>query len=234
MSSAVTPIRDEQPVTVRPPLEELALVAERFETAPASAVVAWAWDRFDGDVVLTASFQDCVLIDIASKVAPDIEVVFLDTQYHFAETLWYVDQIRERYDLNLRIVHPRIEPDNLWQRDTEACCAARKVAPLAEALVGRRAWATGLRRAETLERAETPVVSWDGQRGIVKINPIATWTDLDVEGYIKDHELPVHPLAGRGYPSIGCWPCTQPVASGEDPRAGRWNGMDKTECGLHT
>lgn len=214
-------------------LAELAAVSARLEASPAGAAVAWAVERFGAGVVLAANFQDCVLIDIAASVAPGIEVVFLDTQYHFAETLWYVEQVRKRYDLNLTVMTPTVEPDDLWQRDVEGCCGIRKVEPLARALSGKGAWITGLRRVDAPTRANAPVVSWDLARNMVKVNPLATWTDADMAGYAADHALPVHPLAERGFPSIGCWPCTRPVAPGEDPRAGRWSGSSKTECGLH-
>jgi len=216
-------------------LAELAAISTRLEHAPAGAAVRWAHERFGHGLVIAGSFQDAVLIDVAEKVVPGIEVVFLDTQYHFAETLWFVDEVRRRYDLNLRIVRPRtdVRPDNLWQADVEGCCAIRKVEPLARALKGKAAWITGLRRADAPTRAEAPVVSWDLARNMVKVNPLVTWSDDDLAGYIADHDLPVHPLTERGYPSVGCWPCTRPVAPGEDPRAGRWAGRDKTECGLH-
>jgi phosphoadenosine phosphosulfate reductase len=217
-----------------PDLAELADVSASLESAPASAVVRWARDQYGDDLVLAASFQDCVLIDIAAQVAPEIEVVFLDTQYHFAETLWYVDEVRRRYDLNLRVMQPEIPPDNRWQQDPDGCCALRKVETLGRALEGKAAWMTGLRRVETSTRANAPVVSYDIGRGLVKVNPIATWSDHDVEGYVRDRGLPAHPLADRGYRSIGCWPCSRPVGNGEDARTGRWAGTDKIECGLHT
>ncbi len=183
--------------------------------------------------MLAASFQDCVLIDIATQVVPEMEVVFLDTQYHFAETLWYVEQVRERYDLNLRVISPQIAPDNLWQIDPDECCAMRKVEPLARALEGKSAWLTGLRRDEAPTRANAPIVGFDIGRGIVKVNPIANWTHDEIDGYVADRGLPVHPLRDKGYPSIGCWPCTNPVKDGDDPRAGRWTNSGKLECGLH-
>lgn len=216
-----------------PDLAELAEVARALEHRPATAAIEWAWDRFGPDVVLAASFQDCVLIDLAAQVVPELEVVFLDTGYHFAETLWYVEQVRRRYDLHLTVVGPDVPADDRWLTDPDACCEARKVAPLARALAGKRAWMTGLRRDDAPSRATTPVVSFDITRGLVKVNPIATWTDADVAGYARDRDLPVHPLADRGYASIGCWPCTRPVTDGDDPRAGRWAGTDKIECGLH-
>ena len=135
--------------------------------------------------------------------------------------------------MNLTVMHPAVEVGDLWQLDVDSCCGARKVEPLARALEGRAAWMTAVRRVEAPTRATTPIVSLDVGRGLVKVNPIATWTDEQVAAYIADHDLPVHPLVDRGYPSIGCWPCTRPVAPGEDPRAGRWSGQSKTECGLH-
>jgi phosphoadenosine phosphosulfate reductase len=218
---------------VVPDLAELAEVSASLETRSAGAAVRWAHERFGDDLVLAASFQDAVLIDVAVKVAPRIEVIFLDTQYHFAETLWYVEELRRRYDLNLRVLEPLVEPDNRWRTDVEGCCGVRKVEPLARALAGRAAWITGLRRADAPTRANAPIVSWDLARSMVKVNPLASWTDADMAGYVADHELPGNPLSERGYPSIGCWPCTRPVMPGEDPRSGRWSGKDKTECGLH-
>jgi phosphoadenosine phosphosulfate reductase len=222
-----------QQLSVVPDLAELATVSRELESKPATSAIEWAWDRFGPDVVLAASFQDCVLISLAAQVAPGIEVAFLDTGYHFAETLWYVDQVRARFGLNLSVIKPEVPLDDLWLTDPDACCAARKVEPLARALSGKAAWMSGLRRDEAPSRANSPIVSYDVGRGLVKVNPIANWTDLDVAGYIHDHELPVHPLADRGYASIGCWPCTRPVEEGESARAGRWAGTDKTECGLH-
>lgn len=216
-----------------PDLAELAEASQRLETAPASAAVAWAQERFGDGIVLAASFQDCVLIDVAVDVMADIPVVFLDTEYHFAETLWYVEQVRRRYGLNLQVMKPKAALDDLWHADPDACCEIRKVEPLRRALDGKAAWLSGLRRTETPARAKAPIVSWDIGRGLVKINPLASWTDADVAGYISDRDLPVHPLADRGYSSISCWPCTRPVTDGEDTRAGRWSGTDKIECGLH-
>ena len=179
-------------------------------------------------MVLAASFQDCVLIDVAVRAVPEIEVVFLDTQYHFAETHWYVERVRERYDLNLTVMEPLIAPDDLWQTDPDECCAMRKVEPLARALarqagVDDRVCAGSRRRLGRTRRSS----DLDVGRGIVKVNPLAPWTDADIAGYKRDHELLEHPLASQGYPSIGCWPCTRPVAEGDDPRAGRWAGRGK-------
>jgi phosphoadenosine phosphosulfate reductase len=216
-----------------PDLRELSAVSRVLETKPATSAIEWAFDRFADGLVLASSFQDCVLIDLAVQVVPDIEVIFLDTQYHFDETLQYVEQVRRRYNLNLHVTKPSIEPDDRWVDDPDGCCGARKVVPMARALSGKRAWMTGLRRDESPTRANAPIVAWDVSRGLVKVNPLATWTDADVHRYSKDRGLPEHPLAEQGYLSIGCWPCTRPVDEGEDARAGRWAGSEKLECGLH-
>ena len=212
---------------------ELAAISAGFEDAHPSTIIGWAAERFGDGLIVASSFEDAVLVHLASSVKPDIEVLFLDTQYHFAETLWFVEEVRSRYRLNLTVVKPLAEPDNLWQRDLEGCCKLRKVEPLARGLAGKAAWMTGLKRVDAPTRANTPIVSADAGRGMVKINPLATWTNEDIAAYAADNELPVNPLAERGYPSVGCWPCTRPVAPGEDPRSGRWAGTSKTECGLH-
>jgi phosphoadenosine phosphosulfate reductase len=219
---------------VAPDLAELQAVNADLERWPATAAIEWAHERFGDGLVLAASFQDCVLIDLVSRVAPGLEVVFLDTQYHFAETLWYVEQVQARYDLDLRTLEPDVPRDDRWLADPDACCRVRKVEPMARALDGKHAWMTGLRRAEGAARTSTPVVHYDVIRDLVKVNPIATWSDADVAGYVEERALPVHPLADKGYASIGCWPCTRPVEQGDDPRAGRWSDHDKRECGLHT
>lgn len=211
---------------------DLAALSLQLEDRPASEVVAWAVERFGDDLVLAASFQDCVLIDIATAVCPGIEVVFLDTGAHFAETIDYVEEVRRRYRLNLTVLHPSRQAED-WPCGTSRCCQLRKVEPLTDHLAGRRAWMSGLRRVETPERADAPVVGWDEARGVVKVNPLAAWSDRDVAAYAADHQLVTHPLAALGYHSIGCAPTTAPVAEGEHRRAGRWSGTDKTECGLH-
>src|SRR5918993_4949878 len=218
------------PVAIRPRSTDVRSAAAALEGAPAEDVVAWAVDRFGSGLVLASSFQDCVLLDIALGVAPPLEVVFLDTQYHFPETLAYMEEVRRRYDMDLRIVRPRVAPDERWRFDLDGCCAVRKVEPLDRALAGRSAWMSGLRRADSDVRSDTPVVGVDERRGLVKVNPLAAWSDADVDRYVEEHDLPVHPLAAQGYASVGCWPCTRPVTPGEGARAGRWEGSDKTEC----
>lgn len=223
------------PPTATPDIDELATLSASFETSHPLDIVQWAALRFGDDLVTTASFEDPVLVHLLSKAAPEAHIVMIDTQYLFAETHWYANELTRRLDLNLVVEHPleHVRPDNLWQRDTAACCAARKVEPLERILASKAAWITGVRRADGPTRANAPIVSWDGARGVVKINPLATLSDEDMTLYAHVNDLPAHPLTDRGYPSIGCWPCTRPVAPGEDKRAGRWSGEAKTECGLH-
>jgi phosphoadenosine phosphosulfate reductase len=212
--------------------EDLAAISERFETAPASAVIRWAVETFGDSIALAASFEDIVLIDLATKVVPGIEVVFLDTEAHFPETLSFVEEVRARYGLNLTVTKPG--PDAAAHPcGTEQCCQFRKVEPLRRALAGRRAWLTSLKRTDGPTRADAPIVGWDASFGLVKVNPLVMWTDDDIASYLADRGLPVHPLVPQGYRSIGCAPTTRPVAEGEDPRSGRWSGLDKSECGLH-
>jgi phosphoadenosine phosphosulfate reductase len=211
---------------------ELADTAERLETCTAEEILAWAAERFGTGLVLAASFQDCVLIDLATRVEPRLSVVFVDTGFHFPETLDYVQQVLQRYSLELEVLSAGLSADE-WPCGTARCCELRKVAPLNDLLARRSAWLTGLKRVDTPARASAPVVGWDASKGLVKVNPIATWSEDDVEQYIEERGLLRHPLNAFGYLSIGCAPTTVPVAAGEDPRSGRWAGSAKTECGLH-
>jgi phosphoadenosine phosphosulfate reductase len=212
--------------------EELAEFNDEFERLPAAKIVQWAVDNFSPHLCLSASMTDAVLIDLATRVDPHIEVVFIDTGYHFPETLETVETVRRRYGLNLRMMTVPPHDAELWKIDPENCCSAIKVGQLDRALAGKAAWMSGLRRSDSPTRSRIPIVARD-LRGLVKMNPLAVWTDADVAGYIEDHDVPVNPLVHSGYLSIGCMPCTVPVAAGEDPRAGRFPGRDKTECGLH-
>ncbi|HEY4375790.1 MAG TPA: phosphoadenylyl-sulfate reductase [Acidimicrobiales bacterium] len=212
--------------------EELSTLNAEFEHLPASKVIQWAVDMFGPHMCMTASMTDAVLIDLAVKVDPAIEVVFIDTGYHFPETLATVEEVRRHYGLNLRMMTVARQNEALWEADPENCCSAVKVGQLDRALAGKQAWMSGLRREEAATRGQAPIIVRD-LRGLVKINPIATWTQQDVDGYIEQHDIIVNPLTKQGYPSIGCMPCTTPVADGEDPRAGRWRDQSKTECGLH-
>ncbi|MFM1789797.1 MAG: phosphoadenosine phosphosulfate reductase [Actinomycetota bacterium] len=205
-----------------------------LESALPGEIVSAVMARVDGPAVVTCSFEDAVLAHVAAVSAPGIDIVMIDTQYLFAETKWFAEEMRRRIDLNLRVVHPlSVQPDNLWQTDTEACCNVRKVQPLNRLLEGAAVWFTGVRRVDGPTRANAPVMSFDAARNLLKVNPLVAFSDDDMSTYETIHELPRNPLSERGYPSIGCWPCTRPVAPGEDKRAGRWAGQAKTECGLH-
>src|SRR5689334_11091616 len=216
-------------------------VGAELELAPAEDIIEWAVATFGDRFCITSSMGDAVLAHLASKVAPGIDVVFLDTGYHFVETIGTRDAVQATMPVNLLTITPVqsvAEQDaehgkDLWQRDPDLCCALRKVAPLQQSLAEYDAWATGLRRAETHHRVIAPVVGWDARKGKVKVSPLARWSDEDVERYIEKHGVLVNPLVYDGYPSIGCAPCTRRVAPGEDPRSGRWAGTAKTECGIH-
>ncbi|MFI1580617.1 phosphoadenylyl-sulfate reductase [Embleya sp. NPDC020630] len=229
-------------VTESTDLEALAgRAALELEDATASEILAWTHEQFGPAWCVTSSMEDAVVAHLASKVAPGVDVVFLDTGYHFPETIGTRDAVDAVYDVNVITVHPEltvVQQDAkygpaLHDRDPDACCAMRKVAPLERALTDYRAWATGLRRDDSPSRANTPVVSWDARRRKVKVAPIARWTQDDVEAYIAEHGVLTNPLLMDGYASIGCAPCTRRVAPGEDARAGRWAGLGKTECGIH-
>ncbi len=216
-------------------------VGAELELAPAEDIVEWAVATFGSRFCLTSSMGDAVLSHVASRVAPGIDVVFLDTGYHFAETIGTRDAVAATMPVNVVTLEPKqtvAEQDaaygpDLFRRDPDLCCALRKVEPLRAGLAGYDAWATGLRRAETHDRIIAPVVGWDERKQKVKVSPLARWSDDDVERYIAEHGILVNPLQYDGYPSIGCWPCTRRVAPGEDPRSGRWAGTNKTECGIH-
>ncbi len=211
---------------------ELDEAAVRLDEAEPVEIIEWAVNRFPGKIALAASFQDAALVDMAVGVDRDIEVIFLDTGFHFPETLAYVERLRSRYDLNLVVTHPDVPLDE-FPCGSSRCCELRKVVPLAKALSGRSAWVTGLKRVDTPERAGAAVIAWDPSRNMVKVNPLAAWDDDDVDAYVAARDLPRHPLNYVGYVSIGCAPTTVPVPEGHHPREGRWAGTGKTECGLH-
>jgi len=212
--------------------EDLADLNREFEDLSAAKIIQWTVDTFAPHLCITSSFTDSVLIDLAVRVDPGIEVVFIDTGYHFPETLQTVEDVRRHYGLNLRMMTVARQAEELWAIDPENCCSAVKVGQLDRALAGKAAWMSGLRRADAGTRETAPIIVRD-LRGLVKVNPIATWTDDEVAAYIDEHDVPVNPLTQQGYPSIGCMPCTTRVEDGEDARAGRWRGSAKTECGLH-
>jgi phosphoadenosine phosphosulfate reductase len=214
---------------------------DRFEGAAPETVIGWAVEQFADRFCITASMGDAVLIDIASRVSPDVRIVFLDTGYHFAETLETRDRVAKRYAVKLETIVPlqtveqqdRVFGPQLHARDPDACCSLRKVEPLARALADSWAWASGIRRDEAASRAKVGVVEWDRKRAMVKLNPLAGWTQEQVNEYVIANDVEINPLVYEGYPSIGCFPCTRRVLPGEDPRSGRWASTGKNECGLH-
>ncbi|MFI1420130.1 phosphoadenylyl-sulfate reductase [Streptomyces sp. NPDC020731] len=224
-------------------LQQLAIRAgTELEEAPALEILRWAVDTFGSRLCVTSSMEDAVVAHLAARVAPGVDVVFLDTGYHFPETIGTRDAVEAVLDVNLITLLPRqtvAEQDaeygpELHRRDPDRCCDLRKVQPLEEGLARYDAWVTGLRRFDSPQRAGTPVVDWDAGRRKVKVSPIARWTREDVDMYIAEHGVLVNPLLSDGYGSVGCAPCTRRLLPGEDARAGRWTGRAKTECGLHT
>ena len=215
-------------------LREVAETAGRaLDGARAEDVLAWAVETFGERFAIASSMETGVLAHLVSKVANGVDVLFLDTGYHFAETIGTRDAVASVYGVNVLTISAHRPDDRLYETDVDACCKARKVDPLNAALDRYDAWASGVRRDESASRAHTPVVGWDDKRGKVKVNPLATWTQSDVDAYIEANGVLVNPLLFDGYPSIGCAPCTKRVAPGDDPRSGRWAGTAKTECGLH-
>ncbi|WP_412542077.1 phosphoadenylyl-sulfate reductase [Longispora sp. K20-0274] len=224
-------------------LEKLAYKAGNdLEEATAEEIVSWAVEQFGPKFCVTSSFADALLAHVVSRVAPGVDVIFLDTGLHFAETLAVRDQAVRTLPITVKSIPPQRtvgqqdgdHGPRLFHRDPNQCCHLRKVEPLTRALDPYVAWATGLRRDEGPTRADTAVVAYDYEREKVKIAPLARWTAADADAYIALHDVPVNKLIDQGFPSIGCWPCTRAVAPGEDPRAGRWAMFEeKTECGIH-
>jgi phosphoadenosine phosphosulfate reductase len=219
----------------------VAQAAEELADASAEDIVRWAVDMFGDRICVTSSMTDAVIIQIASAIRPGIDVVFLDTGYHFAETIGTRDAVAAVYPVNLINVTPSrtvAEQDaelgpRLFGRNPDLCCYLRKVEPLERALGRYDAWITGVRRDETVERREARPVEWDARREMVKVNPIVGWSQKQVDDYIAEKGILVNPLVYDGYPSIGCATCTRRVTPGDDPRSGRWAGTGKTECGIH-
>jgi phosphoadenosine phosphosulfate reductase len=227
------------------PSTDLQTLAERagrdLEGASAHEILTWALDTFHPRLAVASSMADALLIDIATSIRPDIPVVFVDTGYHFAETLGMRDAVAASKPVRMLSVTPvqsiaaqdEAYGPRLHDRDPDLCCQLRKVRPMEEALKPFLAWASGIRRDEASTRRSVGVVEWDAKRAKVKVNPLAAWTQEDADRYIAEHQVLVNPLFSAGYASIGCEPCTRKVAPGEDARSGRWSGTGKTECGLH-
>ena len=222
--------------------EDLARLNESFEQATAEEILRWAWDTFAPAVVASSSFQtqSVPLLHLISRVCPAMPILFIDTGFHFPETLAFRDELRDRYGLNIVTVHPEITQselfrkygEGLYRRDPDLCCYINKVRPMQRALEGKRAWITGVRRDQTKNRAHLRTIERQAT-GVLKVHPLLRWSREDVAAYRERYHLPVHPLYHLGYLSVGCAPCTRPVLVGEDERAGRWAESGKTECGLH-
>ena len=220
-----------------------AEAAERLADASAEEVAAWAAETFGDSLAVACSMAgDTVVPHLISRFAPGVDVLFLDTGYHFPETYGTRDALAQTIDARIVDVRPEqsvpeqdaAHGERLYERNPALCCQLRKVIPIENELAGYEAWVTGVRREDNALRANTPLVEWDDKHGLVKLNPLAAWTFDELLDYAGDHQVPVNLLLTDGYPSIGCAPCTRRVEPGEDPRAGRWAGLAKTECGLHT
>jgi phosphoadenosine phosphosulfate reductase len=223
---------------------DLPVLNERFAGAPPQAILAWAGEQFSPDLSLACSFggaSGMVLLDMVAKLKVDLEVFYLDTELLFPETYTLRDQAARRYGIEpvgyrsrLSVAEQSAEHGpELWRSDPDRCCYLRKVAPNEQALKGKRAWITGIRRDQSDTRARIDAVQWDETFGLIKLCPLASWTEDQVWDYAREEDVPVNALHAEGYPSIGCMPCTRPVMPGESLRAGRWAGSAKTECGLH-
>jgi phosphoadenosine phosphosulfate reductase len=218
-----------------------ATAAARLEGEHPLDILRWASGEFGDKLCVSSSMTDAVLAHLAARARPGVPVIFLDTGYHFAETLGTRDAVAATLPVTMQTVQPLwtvAEQDadllpRLHDRDPDRCCWLRKVEPLGRALAPFWAWASGVRRDESASRRDTPVVTWDSRRAVVKVHPLAAWTQADVDAYLEEHGVLVNPLVDEGYPSIGCEPCTARVPAGADPRSGRWAGQAKTECGIH-
>ncbi|HXH39106.1 MAG TPA: phosphoadenylyl-sulfate reductase [Thermoanaerobaculia bacterium] len=231
-------------------MSELA-TAERIDTSnlpdaedwTAKEVIAWGISEFGGELAIASSFgaEDVVLIDIAANVTPDLRIFTLDTDFLFPETYSLIERIEQRYGITVERARAEHTPEEqarelgeaLWTRQPDVCCNLRKVEPLTRKLAGLRAWITGIRRDQSPARANARKIEWDERFGLVKLNPLADWNWDELWRHIKAHGVDYNPLHDANYPSIGCTHCTRCVLPGEDPRAGRWSGTAKTECGLH-
>jgi phosphoadenosine phosphosulfate reductase len=220
---------------------DIAAINANLESESPAEILKWACRTFNpGKIAATSSFQTQSLpfLHIISQVAPDLSVLFIDTGFHFPETLSFRDQLAREFGLNIKNLRPSSNPSSksqrgeLYHRDPDLCCFINKVKPLRDAKLGLDAWITGIRRDQTEARSDTPILGVD-EDGLYKISPMASWRYTDIWAYIHEHQLPEHPLHAQGYLSIGCAPCTRPVSLGEDERAGRWADRAKTECGLH-
>ena len=223
--------------------EAIASAASTLAVASPQVILQWAVETFGNRLTMATAFgaEGCCLIHMLAEIGPDLRIFNLDTGYQFAETLELRERIRRRYGIDVELVRPEMSVEEyekehggpLYRHRPDQCCHDRKMVPLKKAVVGYQAWISAIRRDQTTDRAAAGVVQWDAKFNLVKVNPLLNWTRKDVWNFVLKHDIPYNPLHDRGYPSIGCQPCTAPVGEGGDERAGRWSGTAKKECGLH-
>jgi phosphoadenosine phosphosulfate reductase len=223
-------------------LQSLDAIIQNLETATPKEILSWAWNTFGVDTVASSSFQtqSIPLLHMISEVAPEMKVLFVDTGFHFPETLAFQEQVADIFSLNVQVVRPQIMGEDfvkiygpLYEEDPDTCCFQNKVVPIQNEIKNANAWISGIRRDQTKNRKHSPVISQQPFLQVYKINPLVNWTYEDVNSYIDQHDLPRHPLWDKGYRSIGCAPCTAPITENDYEREGRWPGITKAECGLH-
>ncbi len=223
---------------------ELEAASGDLESATPQQILRWAVERFAPRFTMATAFgpEGMTLIHMLAEIAPDTPIFNLDTGYQFAETLELRERVMQRYGIEVRMCRPELTVEQyeslhggpVYQTDPDRCCRERKISLLRPAIAGMHAWASAIRRDQSLDRARAPIVGWDAKFQLVKVSPLANWTKKDVWDLIIKNDIPYNPLHDQGYPSVGCWPCTRSVLMGEDERAGRWSGFQKTECGLHS
>ena len=240
------PSQSPEPVKIATPelLAELAAASQKLESATPQEILRWAVQRYAPKFTMATAFgpEGMTILHMLAEIAPETPVFNLETGYQFKETLELREEVKRRYGIEVEYKLPELTVEQyeaahggpLYNRDPDRCCFDRKLTVLRQAAVGFDAWASAIRRDQSPDRATAPIVGWDKKFGLVKISPLANWTKKDVWSLIAKENIPYNPLHDKGYPSVGCWPCTRSVLPGEDERAGRWSGFAKTECGLHT
>lgn len=241
------PMDDAAPTSLSPTedlLQELAAKSEELESASPQEILQWTVERFAPHFTMATAFgpEGMVLIHMLAEIAPDTPIFNLETGYQFKETLELRELVKDRYGIEVEYKLPELTVEQyetlhggpLYKTNPDRCCADRKIKLLHDAVVGKQAWASAIRRDQSPDRAKAKIVGWDKKFGLVKVSPLANWTKQDIWKLITDHDIPYNPLHDQGYTSVGCWPCTRAVLFGEDDRAGRWSGFKKTECGLHS